>query len=753
MSDELQKANDNIVSTQDLGEGRKQVTFSVSADNLKEYMDMFNGTENIQISDEGSRGNYQLGKGSVMSRYEPSARQGGYPFTSNDSPYTQVYANLPIDPHKKIKLAVELYFKEPIVGSVIDMMVDFSASGFTNECDDAEVKKIYDKWCEEMNINELLEKIFLEYYRSGNVTVYRSQDNAKVKRKRRKAVSGEVDIQEYQFPSGYSVLNPMNVYVNGSMFANTERVQLKVTDEMSNLLRDSSPTSNTIQDIPPDIARDVRNGGTFVTLNPELTSRITRKKMDYERYASPFLERVFEPIMYKAKLRLMDMSTIEGLVNQLVTVTIGDKDFPATDEDLEAVAALFQTPNKAYTVFWNHTLKVTFHKPEGIDTLTGDKYAQVNEDIMAGLGVSRSLLDGGGGGSGSNFSNSWISILSFIERLENARNKVKYWIENEYRRIARENGFKSFPKVRFNKMNLREDTYISDVLLAMYDRGLIDEEDILTETGREYNAVVDMKKRNDKNAELFFPPEQPFQGGNSAPAPTGGAPKGTKQKQRKTNPESNSGKAPKARKATASYSEAEEDYANELSSQYLFIESEVERIVEQHKDEEDRVKEILIASAILSLFKVISQVGYKYIDDTFDDEISNYTETRNTSAVLMQRDLRDWNDGYVMKLANDIIEEIKKAFNSGKPINDVINGVFAANKYRVGLISQSGIVEAVRQASIIGNEMVGKRTAIWQAHLDDRTCNTCRGLHGRSFGIADVPPRPHSGCRCTLHFN
>jgi hypothetical protein len=120
---------------------------------------------------------------------------------------------------------------------------------------------------------------------------------------------------------------------------------------------------------------------------------------------------------------------------------------------------------------------------------------------------------------------------------------------------------------------------------------------------------------------------------------------------------------------------------------------------------------------------------------------------------MMQRDLRDWNDGYVMKLANDIIEEIKKAFNSGKPINDVINGVFAANKYRVGLISQSGIVEAVRQASIIGNEMVGKRTAIWQAHLDDRTCNTCRGLHGRSFGIADVPPRPHSGCRCTLHFN
>lgn len=742
MSDEMQKANSNIISTKDLGQGRKEITFETNDDALKSYIDMFDGNQS---------GKYKLGKGSVLNRYDTATRSRYSP-TSNDDPYTQVYSGLPTDPHRKIQLAVELYFKEPIVGSVIDMMVDFSSSGFTNECDDEDVKKIYDKWCEEMNISELLERIFLEYYRSGNVTIYRNNNNSKVRKKTRKASSDEVNIQEYQFPSAYTVLNPMNVYVNGSMLFNKEIIQLMVSSDLQNFVNNPNTPNGYISDLPTDIIKDLRSGSSLITLDPDFTSRITRKKMDYERYASPFLERVFEPIMYKAKLRMMDMSTIEGLVNQLVTVTVGDENFPATDEDLIAIAELFQTPSKAYTVFWNHTLQVKFHKPEGIDTLTADKYDQVNEDIMAGLGVSRILLDGSGS---SNFSSSWISILSFIERLDNSREKVKHWLESEYRRIAQENGFSSYPRVRFNHMNLREDTYIRDVLLAMYDRGLIDEEDILTETGRDYQSVVDQKKRNEKNSEMFLPPEQPFQGGQTGPNNPNntGSPGGKQSKKRETNPESDKGEGPKKRKATASYSKAEEDYENELELQYSIIESEVASIIEQNKNEDDRIKSILIMSTVMSLFKAFSFIGYNHIQKSFDTEMANHTDSPSASAVVTKRDLRDWNDGYVAKLANDINNEISNAMIAGKSISEAVSSVFEANKYRVSLMSQAGILESVRQASIIGSELTGSRTALWISRLDEKTCPTCRGLHGRSFALADIPPRPHSGCRCSLQFD
>jgi uncharacterized membrane protein YgcG len=752
MSEDFKEANSNIIETKDLGEGRRQVTFSVPS---SEYEKMHSQLAEAGVSVEG----YKLGKGSVLNRFDPSTRSTyfGAEYSSNNYPYTEIFNNLPNDPHQKIRLAVELYFKEPIVGSVVDMMVDFSSSGFTNECDDLEVKKIYDKWCQELNINEVLEKIFLEYYRSGNVTIYRNKDNAKVKKKRKKGITGEVDITEYQFPSNYSILNPMNVYINGSLFFNKILVQLKVSSEMQymfNSMNGDSP-NNYLPDMPVDMWKD-KHGDIFMTLDDKLITRITRKKMDYERYASPFLERVFEPIMYKAKLRLMDMATIEGLVNQLVTVTVGDKDFPASDEDLHAIAELFQTPSKAYTVFWNHTLQVKFHKPEGIDTLTSDKYKQVNEDIMAGLGISRSLLDGGGGsGSGGGFSNSWVSILSLIERLDNARSKVKYWLESEYKRIAQENGFKTYPSVRFNKMNLREDTYIRDVLLAMYDRGLIDEEDILTEIGRDYQSIIDQKKRNKKNSSLFFPPEQPFQGGQTAPKngrPTGQPAK--KMPNRKPTPEKNSGKAPKVRKATASIESYEEDYANELISQYASIEADIVAMLNQNEGEDERTRKVIVTAALLSLFRSLASIGHRYIASMFDEELLRYSESTNiANAIVTKADLIEWNNSYVTKLAHDIQNGISEAVDSGTSIDDAVASAFKSNKYRIALISQSGAIESIRKASIIGNEVAGSIEATWVAHLDDNTCSTCRGLHGRSFALADIPERPHANCRCSLEFN
>jgi hypothetical protein len=729
----------NIVSTKDLGNGRKEVTFSVDASKINEYFDSLHTKDGVKFDSE-----FHLGKGSVINRYDaPQYRQ--FYNTSTEVPYTQALKT-PTDPHKKIQLAVDLYHKEPIVGTVIDLMADFSSSGYTNECDDGEIKKLYDKWAEEVKIAQLLEGIFLEYYRSGNVTIYRSDKKATVK-KSKKSSSG-TETTQYDFPAGYTILNPMNVIVDGSLLFNQEIIQLQLNAELINLVKSKDAPKKLLAEIPTDIVKAIRSGNGLVVLSPEHTSRITRKRQPYERYATPFLERVFEPILYKQKLRMMDMSTIEGLINQLVTVTVGDKDFPATDDDLKAIAELFQTPNKAYTIFWNHTLQVTFHKPEGIDTLTADKYKAVNDDILAGIGVSRVLLDG----QGANFSTAWVSILSLIERLENARAKVKDWLEGEYKRIAEENGFKTYPKVRFNRMNLREDTYIRDVLLAMYDRGLIDEEDILVETGRDYEAVIEMKKRNEKNSSLFLPPEQPFQGNQTSPS--GGRPTGTggNYSKRKTAPVQNNGKPPKPKtsKATASYANQLEDYESELANYYEMIQEQVLSVVEENKDEDESVIKAIIAGIIISMFKTMSVAGDKAISDIFDGEISNYHTGFDRNSQKVKADLQSWNSSYINKLANDIREE---SFSDNT--DDIVESVaraFEANKFRVSMIATNGITESLRQAKIQGNALAGKQTAVWRSALADNTCNTCRGLHGQQFKIADIPSRPHANCQCDLDF-
>jgi hypothetical protein len=743
MTEEYKSTNSNIVEKKDLGNGRKQVTFKVDASDLGKY---FSDLDNKGVKYDVEGNDFKMGVGSVKSRYEPNKYDYLQGFNSNTKSYTQALRT-PTDPHEKIRLANELYFKEPIIGTVIDMMVDFSASGFINECEDKDIKQLYDKWSKDIRLQEIVEQIFLEYYRSGNVSIYRSEKTAKVTKTKKtsKATAKEI----YNFPAGYTILNPMNVHIEGPLLFNQEMAYLQLNEELMTMTKEGNQAIQKM--IPDEVKKAVKSGRGMIPLNPELYSRITRKKQPYERYATPFLERVFEPIMYKQKLRSMDMSTIDGLINQLVTVTVGNDEYPAGDDDLEAIAQLFQSPNKAYTVFWNHTLEVTFHKPEGIDTLTHDKYKQVNDDILAGLGVSRVLIDG----QGSNFSTAWVSILSLIERLDNTREKVVRWLEDEYKRVADENGFKVVPKVQFNKMNLREDNYIRDVLLAMYDRGLIDEEDLLKETGRDYDTVIQTKKRNEKNKELFYPPEQPFQGGQTGT--NEGKPHKPNENQytkRRTTPEQNSGNPPKskANRAIAYSQQLEEEYETELVEYYNSIKADVVQLAEENQD--NGLLEAMLLGALIGLFKSLSHIGDRYIDEAFNSEIVMHsTNIDVTKANKVKSDLKNWNNSYVVKLASDIKSEILNNMSKDLPVDIAVNKAFQSNAYRISAMSEAVILDSTRQAKIQGNDFAGRRTATWRAHLDEKTCGTCRGLDGRTFNINEIPPRPHSYCRCDLDFN
>jgi hypothetical protein len=306
-------------------------------------------------------------------------------------------------------------------------------------------------------------------------------------------------------------------------------------------------------------------------------------------------------------------------------------------------------------------------------------------------------------------------------------------------------------------MNLREDTYIRDVLLAMYDRGLIDEEDLLKETGRDYESVIETKKRNKKNAELFYPPEQPFQGGQVAP--NGGKPSGQPQKtmkKRETSPEQNSGKPPKSKANTAiAYSrQLEEEYETELLEYYLSIKNSIANMIEDKKDQDPNVLDAFLVGALIGMFVGIGHIGDDYIERTYNYEMTNITPNFDVmKSNRVKSELKQWNNSYVNKLAYDIKEDIMANINKGLPTNVAINKAFNSNQYRVSAMSEAVILDSTRQAKINANEFIGMATAIWRAHLDDKTCSICRGLDGNTFNINEIPARPHAHCRCELDFN
>lgn len=421
--------------------------------------------------------------------------------------------NIPKDFKNQVKLARNIYYNEAVVGTVIDLMIDFATTGMENISDDPEAKEFFDKLCKYSDMDTIHRWIFWEYLISGDVFILRGEGQ--------KVKSGKDKGATY-FP--FTVLNPINIQVIDSLLMGKEIIGIIPNQEFINLYNDRRTRNSVLSSLPKEVRAVIRKEeflGTqsIIPLPEELTSRISRKKQPYQRFATPFLTRIFEPVLIKRAMREADMATAEGLVNCLVTVTEGDKEFPTTDGRLRKLAALFSNPSKTKTLFWNHTLKVEYHRPD-VDIFTDDKYSQLNRDIMDGLGVTGILISGGGS---SNFSTAWVSVMALIERLQSVRNQVRRWQELEYRRIADSMGlkFKNIPKVRLHKINLKDEKVFLTLMLNLFDRGLLPIETIQEIAGHDPEVMKRLKEKEVKEGtnKIFVPPFTPFSGQEPAGPP------------------------------------------------------------------------------------------------------------------------------------------------------------------------------------------------------------------------------------------
>jgi hypothetical protein len=243
-------------------------------------------------------------------------------------------------------------------------------------------------------------------------------------------------------------------------------------------------------------------------------SRISRKKQPYERYATPFLARVFEPVLIKRRMREADLAVAETVRSVLVVITTGNDEFPAKESDLQNLRNLFENPSKSMDLFWNHTISVEYKFPPS-DLLSDEKYNQVNEDIAQGLGLPEVLI---GTGNTGTFATAWTSLIAVMERLNSARQEVARWQEAEYVSVAEatKQNFKDIPSVHFKPLNLRDDKVFKNTLLELFDRGLVSIETLLQFIDG-LDMEVEAKNRiaeNEANmAEVFTPRKSSDKGG------------------------------------------------------------------------------------------------------------------------------------------------------------------------------------------------------------------------------------------------
>ena len=458
--------------------------------------------------------------------------------------------NSNIDIRDTIILCQKAYYNFSVFRNTIDLMTEFSISNLFYTGGSRKSREFFKTLFSRINIDDLQSRFFREYYRSGNVFMYRF--NAKMEKddafKMNQTFGLAKASEEIEIPARYIVLNPSDIQLQGSISFSTGVYYKVITDyELQRLRYPQTEEDREVLESLPEQTRktieDSKNVGMSAITIPLDTDRLIAvfyKKQDYEPFAVPMGYPVLEDINWKQEMKQMDMAVARTTNQAILLITMGAKpaDGGVNQKNLMAMQQLFENESVGRVLISDYTTDAKFVIPDIGNILDPKKYDVVNQDIQ--MGLNNILL------SDEKFANTSIKVQVFMERLKQGR---RVFLENflmpEIRRISKELGFKNYPTAHFEDVDLRDTSVYSRIYSRLIELGVLTAEEGMQaiESGRFPTAdeSVESQKRFQelKNEGLY----QPLIGGAKAPQMSG-RPPGT------NTPKGNDTKTPVGTKAS-----------------------------------------------------------------------------------------------------------------------------------------------------------------------------------------------------------
>ncbi|MAF42583.1 MAG: hypothetical protein CMI54_00245 [Parcubacteria group bacterium] len=414
-------------------------------------------------------------------------------------------------------LCQKAYYNFSIFRNTIDLMTEFSTSEIYFEGGSKKSQNFFESLFKKTNVWDLQDRFFREYYRSGNVFLYRF--DAKLKPSDVKKISqtfgGKTSTVE--IPYRYVILNPADIQIAGSLnFSQArkyhkvltdyelERIRNPKTDEDKQIYNSLDPTTKK------SIKQAPLSSSVIIELDAKRFHAVFYKKQDYEPYSVPMGYPVLEDINHKAELKKMDMAITRTVQQAILLVTMGAEPEKGgiNQENLLKMQALFENQSVGRVLIADYTTKAEFVIPQVRDILDPKKYDVVNTDINAGLNNMLTGVDTGG----EKFANISSKVEVFIARLRQARKTfLNDFLIPEVKRISKELGFKNYPTPKLKEIMLRDNTEKYRVYTRMAELGLLTPEELFEalDSNRLPNKEdsMDSQKRyiGDRDEGLYFP--------------------------------------------------------------------------------------------------------------------------------------------------------------------------------------------------------------------------------------------------------
>ena len=388
-----------------------------------------------------------------------------------------VYGSDGVNVRDSIELCQKAYANISVFRNAIDVMSEFANSNLYLEGGTQKSRDFIYKWFEKVNLWNLKDQYFREYYRSGNIFLYRvdgrfSQSDFD---KLSKIYGSTVSLKPGKLPVKYIVLNPYDIVATkGSSFETG--LYEKILSEYD-IERLKNPKTDydlqVFEALDADVKEKIKNGkynqdGIRVKLDPDHLVYSFYKKQDYEPFAIPFGYPVLDDINFKLELKKIDQAICRTIENVILLITMGAEPDKGgiNPRNMEAMQTLFKNESVGRVLVSDYTTKAQFIIPDIGKVVGPAKYEVINNDIKEGL---QNVIVGD-----ERYSNTQVKAKIFLERLKESRNAFIYdFLQPQIKMICQNLGFRKYPKVKFEETDIKDEVQLQRVATRLMELGII----------------------------------------------------------------------------------------------------------------------------------------------------------------------------------------------------------------------------------------------------------------------------------------
>jgi hypothetical protein len=384
------------------------------------------------------------------------------------------YAMDGVNVREAIELCQKAYANVSVFRNAIDIMSEFANTEIYLEGGTQKSREFFTEWFKKIKLWNLRDQYFREYYRSGNVFLYRVDGKFKAD-DFAKLVSQIGVLGDNKIPLKYIVLNPFDIVAKrSSTFATGAYEKILSEYELARLQNPVTEEDKEILDaMPPSVKKDIKKGayytdGLKIELDPKKLTYSFYKKQDYEPFAVPFGYPVLEDINAKMELKKMDQAITRTVENVILLITMGTEPDKGgiNAQNLSAMQSLFKNESVGRVLVSDYTTKAEFIIPDLGKVLGSEKYQVLNEDIKQGL---QNIVIGE-----EKYSATEVKAQIFVDRLKESRNAfLNDFLQVEINRIAKELGFRSYPTAKFRDVDMRDQTQLMRVTTRLIELGVL----------------------------------------------------------------------------------------------------------------------------------------------------------------------------------------------------------------------------------------------------------------------------------------